>query len=264
MLAAKGSWRRLWEQTIADAAMGETVPTALIAWEGLVFAGNAGGDIKGVKGRMYALDAATGRIVWEQYMVPREPSDRARGPAAPAPSPAPRWSNPPGVPISGGASWTSYTLEPDTGTLYVPGGNPAPDFTPHLRPGANPYAGSVVALDARTGAVKRTYTLVARDFHDWDVSAAPAVLTTRGGRRIMAAAIKDGYLHGFDAATGDAIRRIATTPLDRAPAGYVGSTAKTLPIGGKALCGQACRSQILQPPPMGVAAPGSERSSPFE
>jgi alcohol dehydrogenase (cytochrome c) len=46
--------------------MGETVPAALIAWQGLVFAGNAGGDNKGVKGRMYALDAATGRAVWDR------------------------------------------------------------------------------------------------------------------------------------------------------------------------------------------------------
>src|SRR5262249_7940138 len=46
---------------------------------GLVFIGNAGGDIKGVKGRMYALDAKTGKIVWEFYLVPKAEGDPTRG-----------------------------------------------------------------------------------------------------------------------------------------------------------------------------------------
>jgi hypothetical protein len=40
----------------------------------------------------------------------------------------PTWKNAPGIPISGGGLWTSYTLDPKTGLLYLPGGNPAPDF----------------------------------------------------------------------------------------------------------------------------------------
>jgi alcohol dehydrogenase (cytochrome c) len=44
--------KRLWETTIADPKRGESAPAAPIAWNGLVFIGNAGGDVKGVKGRM--------------------------------------------------------------------------------------------------------------------------------------------------------------------------------------------------------------------
>jgi alcohol dehydrogenase (cytochrome c) len=47
--------KRMWATTIADAAKGESVPAAPIAWNGMVFIGNAGGDNKGVKGRIYAL-----------------------------------------------------------------------------------------------------------------------------------------------------------------------------------------------------------------
>ena len=36
--------KRLWSTPIADAAKGESVPAAPIAWNGLVFIGNAGGD----------------------------------------------------------------------------------------------------------------------------------------------------------------------------------------------------------------------------
>jgi alcohol dehydrogenase (cytochrome c) len=42
--------KRLWEATIADVKKGEVVPAAPIAWQGLVFIGNAGGDFKGGKG----------------------------------------------------------------------------------------------------------------------------------------------------------------------------------------------------------------------
>lgn len=43
-----------------------------------------------------------------------------------------------------------------------------------------------------------------------------------------------------------------------------GSAASDLPAGGKARCGQAGRSQILQPAPIGVAAAGFLRSRPRE
>jgi alcohol dehydrogenase (cytochrome c) len=73
--------KRIWETVIGDPKKGESAPAAPIAWNGLVFIGNAGGDIKGVKGRMYALDANTGKIAWEFYLVPKAESDPTRGPA---------------------------------------------------------------------------------------------------------------------------------------------------------------------------------------
>ena len=74
--------KRLWATSIADPKIGESTPAAPIAWNGLVFIGNAGGDNKGVKGRMYALDAKTGKIVWEFYLVPKAEGDPIRGPRA--------------------------------------------------------------------------------------------------------------------------------------------------------------------------------------
>ena len=71
--------KRLWATSIADPAKGESVPAAPIGWQGLIFIGNAGSDNKGVKGRMYALDAGDGHVVWEFYMVPKGPGDPVRG-----------------------------------------------------------------------------------------------------------------------------------------------------------------------------------------
>ncbi len=203
---------RVWEVSIANPNAGESIPAAPIAWNGMVFIGNAGGDRKGVKGRIYALDAKTGAILWEFYLVPKGPGDVARGPAAPSPLDASTWLNTSGTPITGGATWTSYTVNPSSGELYVPAGNSAPDFAPGLRKGANLYSGSVVVLDAKTGAYKRHFQLTSGDWHDWDVSNTPTLVRTRGGQHLMAVAPKDGYLYGFNIDSGGLIYR---TPVNR-------------------------------------------------
>jgi len=200
--AATGT--RLWEAQIADPKIGETVPAAPIAWNGLVFAGNAGGDNKAVKGRMYALDAASGKMVWKFDMVPSNPSaDRTLG-----------WGNAADVPVTGGATWTSYTLDPASGLLYVPCGNPAPDFDHRLRLGENLYTGSIVVLDAKAGSYRTHYSIAPADYHDWDVSSAPVLLTTRAGRHLVAEAPKDGYLHAFDLQSGARAYANAVTRIE--------------------------------------------------
>jgi alcohol dehydrogenase (cytochrome c) len=212
--------KRLWATTVADPKKGESAPAAPIAWNGLVFIGNAGGDIKGVKGRMYALDAKTGKIVWEFYLVPKTEGDVTRGPQGASPLDTSTWKNPSGSPITGGATWSSYTLDPTTGLLYVPGGNPAPDFATGPREGPNLYSGSVVVLDATTGDYKIHFKLVPRDWHDWDVSNPPAIIQTAGGKKLMSVAPKDGHLYGFDLATNAMLYRTPVTRVENADATF--------------------------------------------
>jgi alcohol dehydrogenase (cytochrome c) len=107
------------------------------------------------------------------------------------------WTNPK-LPISGGAFWTSFTLDEPNGVLYVPAGNPAPDFDAELRTGDNLYTDSVIAIDAATGRMLGYNQVVKRDSHDWDVDTAPTLATTRSGKRIVASANKDGLLSILD------------------------------------------------------------------
>ena len=208
--------KRLWEATIGDVKKGEDVPAAPIAWQGLVFIGNAGGDFKGAKGHMYALDAKTGKIVWQFFLVPKTEGDVVRGPEGASPLDNSTWKNVPGAPISGGGTWTSTTLDPASGLLYVPVGNPAPDYDNSVRQGNNLFTGSVVVLDARTGAYKNHFQLVARDWHDWDVSNPPALFQTRGGKKLMAVMPKDGFLYGFDRADNKLLYRTPVTRIENA------------------------------------------------
>lgn len=183
--AANGTM--LWDVTIADPKKGESVPMAPIAWQGLVFIGNAGGDNYGVTGRVYALDAKSGAERWKFETVPSSGPARATWPAASA-------DNPP----TGGATWTSYALDEASGILYVTTGNVAPDFMAAMHPGDNLYANSLLALEARTGKLIAWVQPVKEDFHDWDLAAGPVLLTSKSGKRLIAAGAKDGHIYGVD------------------------------------------------------------------
>jgi alcohol dehydrogenase (cytochrome c) len=217
--------RRIWRTAIADQAKGEFVAAAPIAWNGLVFIGDAGGDAKGGKGRMYALDARTGKIVWEFFLVPKTEGDPTRGPQGASPLDKSTWGNAPDFPISGGATWTSYTLDEKAGELYVPVGNPSPAYAISVREGEDLYTDSVVVLDAITGAYKRHFKLVRRDWHDWDVASAPALIRTAGGKTLLSAAPKDGRLYGIDLAAGALLYRTPVTRTENVDAPFASDKA---------------------------------------
>jgi alcohol dehydrogenase (cytochrome c) len=201
--------KKLWTTRLADRAKGESIPSAPTAWNGMVFVGTAGSETYGVTGRVYGLDAQTGKIVWETYTVPTsapQPGNEKMQAQAKA-----TWANLEGVPITGGGTWSTYTLDPERGLLYVPVGNPGPDFITDIRAGANLYTNSILVLDAKTGIYRNHYALVPADFHDWDLAAAPVLVTTRGGKRIVAGAPKDGLLHVYDVATDKKLYATAIT-----------------------------------------------------
>lgn len=188
--------RVLWDVVIDAKAPGVSIPMAPVATNGRVYIGNAGGDQVGVTGHVYAFDANDGRVLWKFDVVP------ASGPARAT------WTNP-RLTISGGAFWTSFTLDVARGVLYVPAGNPAPDFDSELRTGDNLYTNSIIALDAVTGRMLAYTQLVKHDKHDWDVDSPPALVTTSAGRTIVASANKDGLLSLLD--------RSAVTPAAIVP-----------------------------------------------
>ena len=205
--------KRLWATAIADPRAGELVDVAPIAWNGLVFAGIAMSDIKGIKGRVYALAADTGRIIWETYTVPRSAGDITLGPEGSMPDTASEtWQNAPEVTVGGGGLWTSFTLDTATGRLYIPVGNAGPAFMTEVRKGANLFTNTILILDAKTGDYIEHYDAWPGDWHDWDVSNTPSIVESRGGKRLVAFAPKNGYLYAFDIAGG---QRLYKTPVTR-------------------------------------------------
>ncbi|HWG77046.1 MAG TPA: PQQ-binding-like beta-propeller repeat protein [Steroidobacteraceae bacterium] len=175
---------QIWDHSIDVAdTPGVSIPMAPIAADGRVYVGNASGDNVGVTGHVYALDAHDGHLLWKFDVV---------GPAVRS-----TWTNAK-LPITGGAFWTSFTFDQAKGVLYVPAGNPAPDFDSLDRTGDDLYSDSVIALDGASGRMLGYHQLVRHDNHDWDVNSAPMLATTRTGREIIASANKDGLLSILD------------------------------------------------------------------
>ncbi|MFL5541854.1 MAG: PQQ-binding-like beta-propeller repeat protein, partial [Longimicrobiaceae bacterium] len=189
---------KVWDVKVGNPAVAEFLSSAPVAWNGTVFIGLAGGDW-GIRGRVMGFDAATGREKWRFWTIPMG-SERG----------AETWHIPATAERGGGAMWTTYTLDTLANELFVPVGNPAPDFAPGVRPGDNLFTNSVVVLDAATGALKWWFQAVPHDGFDWDMSAAPMLYTPRGGRPRVAIAGKDGNLFGVDRSTH---RAEFTTPV---------------------------------------------------
>lgn len=175
----------IWNVEAADAKKGEYFTASPIVWKNRIYLGNSGSDI-GVVGHIMAFDVADGHKVWSWDNVP------ASGPAAAS------WPSDPTKLRAGGGTYSSYALDTETGTLYVPTGNPGPDFASAYRPGDNLYTCSVLMLDAATGALRGYHQFVPHDVHDWDIAASPILFTAKSGRKMVGVGGKNGFLYGLD------------------------------------------------------------------
>ncbi|MFC4454407.1 hypothetical protein [Deinococcus sonorensis] len=135
---------------------------------------------------MYAFDTKTGNKVWTFDLIPTGDQPGADS-----------WRKADSTATGGGSVWSSFSLNPTTGQLYMSVGNPAPDFASQYRPGANLYTNSVVALNAETGALDHYYQQIPNDNKDYDTAAAP-VLYDLDGKPRVAVATKAGHLFSYD------------------------------------------------------------------
>ena len=190
-----GTGKLLWDVRVADGGLGYEITGAPVAFDGKVFVGDAGADT-GIEGRVYAFDVRTGRHLWSFDIVPKlgQPGSETWGAS---------------TEHGGGATWSSMAIDPARRLLFVPTGNPAPDFNDKSRPGANLYTNSVVALQLDTGKLDWYVQQVPHDVHDWDTAAAPA-LFEQDGKRLMAVASKNGLLYLYDR---DSHATVAATPF---------------------------------------------------
>ena len=192
----------IWKNVVGDPTLNEFVPGAPLAWNGLVFTGTAGADF-GIKGRILAYDALSGREVWRFVTIPT--GDEVG---------ADTWHDRHFAKIGGGGTWSSFALDVISGEVFIPVANPTPVFTPELRPGANLFTNSVVVLDALTGDLKWWYQLNSNDGHDLDLAAAPMLYTNSEDSDVVAAAGKNGYVYVVDRLTHRLLFKTTVTTIE--------------------------------------------------
>jgi outer membrane protein assembly factor BamB len=138
-------------------------------------------------GVLWALDAKTGKKLWHFDTVPKD-----------------LWGNP--KVNSGGGLWYTPAFD-GKGSMYFGVGNPAPfpgaEGAPFgsSRPGSNLYTDSIVKMDTKSGKMDWYFQLTPHDLYDWDLQGPP-MLTTVGGRELVVAAGKSGFVIALDPKSG--------------------------------------------------------------
>ena len=158
-------------------------------------------------GTVQAFDTRTGERRWIFFTIPQSSDDFG----------ADTWEDESWRYTGHANVWGLMSLDAERGLLYIPTSTPSSDYWGGRRKGANLFAESLVCLDARTGERRWHFQTVRHGLWDYDLSAAPNLVTiTVDGREIDAVAqvSKQGFTYVFDRVTGEPVWPIEDRPVD--------------------------------------------------
>ncbi|MCY4645630.1 MAG: pyrroloquinoline quinone-dependent dehydrogenase [Gammaproteobacteria bacterium] len=158
-------------------------------------------------GTVQAFDVRTGERRWVFFTVPQ--SSDAFG--------ADTWEDESWRYTGHANVWGPMSLDAERGLLYVPTSTSSSDYWGGRRKGGNLFAESLLCLDARTGERRWHFQAVHHGVWDYDLGAAPNLVTiTVDGREIDAVAqvSKHGFTYVFDRVTGEPVWPIEERPVD--------------------------------------------------
>jgi quinohemoprotein ethanol dehydrogenase len=153
-----------WSTNVVKPGQGFSITSAPLYYEGKVYVGGSGGEY-GVRGRLTALNAETGKEEWKFYTTP-----------APNETGGDTWPNNGSYKTGGASIWNTPTVNPKTGMLFFSTSNAAP-WIGRERKGENLFTASIVGLDAETGKYHCHFQEVHHDLWDYD-APSPTVLMT--------------------------------------------------------------------------------------
>jgi outer membrane protein assembly factor BamB/plastocyanin len=181
---------------------GYNINTPPIVWKDYVIVGSAGGDLppgKGVvRGNITALNRTNGEVIWNFPTTTGEWVSAGKNP-----------------PNGGATAWSGGSLDPQTRILYMPLGNPTPNYNASTRVTASLYANHMVALNITNGKLVWATPFISEgtvlkvrslDTHDWDTSWGSSVTNVTFGngaqKKMVIGHDKMGNIIGMNAATG--------------------------------------------------------------
>jgi quinoprotein glucose dehydrogenase len=210
-------------------------------FEDLLIVGSLTGEGYGSPpGDIRAYNVRTGELVWTFHTIPRPGEDGYDT------WPPDAWK------YAGGANvWGDITLDPKHGIVFLPTGSPTHDLYGADRPGDNLFGNCLIALDARTGKRLWHFQTVRHDLWDYDLAAAPKLLTVRHEGRtvdIVAQAGKTGFLYVFERLTGKPLWPIEDRPVPRSEVpGEVSSATQPFPTRPEPFARQVFRPEDVNP-----------------
>ena len=172
-------------------------------YKDMLFIGWAGkdwADSEAPPGRVFAVNAQTGKLIWTFDALPQMQASQ-----------------------TGTANvWASMSVDTEHGILYLPVSSPSPNFYGGNRKEKLPLATSVTALDADTGKVLWSRQIVHHDIWDYDTNSAPVLVDIKKDGKTIPALVqssKMGILFVLNRLTGEPIypieeRKVPQTDVD--------------------------------------------------
>jgi quinoprotein glucose dehydrogenase len=210
-------------------------------FENLIVVGsNTGEGYGSPPGDLRAYDVVTGRLVWTFHTIPRP------GELGSETWPPDAWK------YAGGANtWGEITVDRKNGIVFAPTGSPTHDLYGADRPGQNLFGNCLLALNARTGKRLWHFQVVHHDLWDYDLTAAPKLLTVRRNGRpveIVAQAGKTGFLYVFERLTGKPLWPIEERAVPKSDVpGEVSSPTQPFPTKPPPFARQAFTAADVNP-----------------
>jgi alcohol dehydrogenase (cytochrome c) len=238
--------KKAWTTYIGDgpARFGMFVSAAPTYADGKVLIGLASGDA-GIKGRFVALDAKTGKLVWQFNTIPL-PGEAGHDTW---PKDSDAWEH------GGAGVWMIPSVDPVLGIVYFGTSNASPQYGGEVRPGDNLFTTTALALDLKTGKEKWHFQVLHHDIWEGDLGT-PLVLFDQvfdgKVRKAVGVLRTDGEMFILDRATGKPLipveerpvkqdKRLATAPTQPYSVGVdkIGPNcveADLIPAGFKPAC----------------------------
>ena len=175
-------------------------------FENLLLLGSSPGEAYvSMPGHCKAYDVITGKLVWVFHTVP-QPGEYGYD----------TWPKDAYKYVGGANTWGELSVDEKRGIAYYPLGSPTFDYYGGDRIGKNLFGNCLVALDARTGKRLWHFQTVHHDLWDYDLAAAPQLITVNhDGKQVDAVAMasKNGFLYVFNRVTGEPLWPIEERPV---------------------------------------------------
>ena len=182
-----------------------------LVFEDLVIVGSAVTDRmpQGPSGDVRAFNVDSGELVWRFHTVPR-PGEVGHE----------TWEGDSWRDRGGTNVWSAMSFDQERGIVYLPLTSPSADRWGGDRKGKNLFGNSLVALNARTGALLWYRQLVHHDLWDWDLPAQPLLVhIDREGVSVPAVVqlTKMGFAFVFNRVSGEPLFEIEERPVPASP-----------------------------------------------
>jgi len=238
-----GDGKLVWQKQITSAEQSHYLSMPPMIVDDRILYGTAGADWGG-QGWFGAFSLKDGSELWRYGVLPKE---GAPGSAS--------WGSSEALAHGGGSFWTPVSVDRGKNVVFIPSGNPAPDFYGESRPGDDIGTDTAIALDIKTGKLLWSKQFVPHDTHDWDLDqTGPLLRATINGKahNIVMVSGKDGRLRAVDRDTSEVLYDLAISKQENVDA--ASSTTPTHICPGL-LGGQEWSSTAFDPKRGTVFAP---------